>query len=164
MVEAMASPIPYPVLAVLQRCHELESIMGQAYCALADAHAANPRMANLWAKTAKEEENHASQFSLAMSLGGEVMTEAKVDVANLDQAIARAKLFRNESKKGAVRMDDALSKAIELEEEMAGYHLHLAVAFRSGAHEKLFRAMMAADKGHISTLRAELEHLRSSGK
>lgn len=160
----MASPIPFPLLTVLQRCHELELLMGQAYEALARVHAAHPRMRQLWAKTAKEEENHASQFALAMSLGGDVMSSPNVDVGELNQSLLEARSFANEANRGNPRPIDALRKAIELEERMAQFHLHLAVTFQSAAHEKLFRAMMAADKGHISALRAELDELMANEK
>lgn len=160
----MASPIPFPLLTILQHCHELELLMAQAYDALARAHAGQPRMSRLWAKTAKEEENHASQFSLALSLGGDVMSSPKVDPADLNKALQDAKAFVHEAKTHNLPLVDALRKAIELEEQMAQFHLHVAVAFRSGAHEKLFRAMMAADKGHISALRAELDYLVANAK
>jgi rubrerythrin len=164
MLVAMASPIPFPLLTVLKRCHELESLMGQAYDALARAHAGHPRMSKLWAKTAKEEENHASQFSLAMSLGGDVMSSPKVDPKDMNRALHDAQAFLNEAKTSNLRLDDALRKAIKLEKQMAQFHLNLAVTFQSAAHEKLFRAMMASDKGHVSALQAELDYLVANAK
>lgn len=155
----MARPIPYPVLTILQRCHELETTMGQVYTELARAHAAHPRVAALWMKTAKEEANHGSQFSLAQSLGGEVMTSPKVDTGDVDKALKDARTFLQDIKRAAPRVEEALRRAIELEEEMVKFHLHMAVAFESKGHEQLFRAMMAADKGHVTALRAELDHI-----
>ena len=90
------------------------------------------------------------------------MPSAKVELAQVDAAIAAATAFLQQVRGGVVLVDEALRKAIELEEQMAAFHLHVAVAFASSAHEKLFRAMMAADKGHISALRQELDKL--SGK
>ncbi|PKP65540.1 MAG: hypothetical protein CVT85_05595 [Alphaproteobacteria bacterium HGW-Alphaproteobacteria-7] len=158
----MAAPIPYPILSVLRRCHELELLMGKVYSELAAKHAADARVSALWTKTAAEEGNHASQFSLALSLSGDVMSSAKAEVAQVDGAIASANAFLRQVRGGAVQVDEALRKAIELEEQMAALHLHVAVVFASSAHEKLFRAMMAADKGHIAALRQELNTL--SGK
>ncbi len=155
----MPAPIPYPVLSVLRRCHELELLMGKVYVELAAKHASHARVSALWAKTASEEGNHASQFSLALSLSGDVMPSAKVEMARIDDAIASADAFLQQVRGSAVRVDEALRKAIELEEQMAAFHLHAAVVFASSAHQKLFSAMMAADKGHISALREELERL-----
>lgn len=155
----MAAPIPYPVLSVLRRCHELELLMGKVYAELATKHAGHARVSALWTKTAAEEGNHASQFALALSLSGDVVSSAKVDVTQVDGAIASANTFLRQVRGGVVQVDEALRTAIELEEQMAAFHLHVAVAFASSAHEKLFRAMMAADKGHVSALREELDRL-----
>jgi rubrerythrin len=133
--------------------------MGKVYSELATKHAGHARASALWAKTAAEEGNHASQFSLALSLSGDVIPSAKVELAQVDAAIAAATAFLQRVRGGVVLVDEALRKAIELEEQMAAFHLHVSVAFASSAHEKLFRAMMAADKGHISALREELDRL-----
>jgi rubrerythrin len=49
----------------LKLCAEMEREMGALYRDLAAAHAEDPELAQLWFKTAREEDNHARQFELA---------------------------------------------------------------------------------------------------
>jgi rubrerythrin len=155
----MAPPIPYPILSMLRRCHELELLMEQVYSALAKAHGSHTRTAALWLKTSKEEANHASQFSLAMSLSGDVISSTVVETEEIDKAIQEAEEFLREVRKEPPDVETSLRKAIRLEEGMAAFHLHAAVTFESASHAKLFRAMMAADKAHVASLQAELARL-----
>lgn len=146
---------------VLRRCHELELLMEKVYAELATAHASHARAAALWLKTSKEEANHASQVSLAMSLSGDVISSTLVETEEVDKAIVAAKKFLREVRTERPDVVTSLREAIRLEEEMASLHLNAAVRFESLSHAKLFRAMMAADQGHVASLRAELARLEA---
>lgn len=157
----MVPPIPFPILSVLRRCEELELLMEQVYAELATAHASHTQIATLWLKTSKEEANHASQVSLAMSLSGDVISSTVVETEEVDKAIVAAKKFLREVRTERPDVVTALRRAIRLEEEMASLHLNAAVRFESPSHAKLFRAMMAADKAHVAALREELARLEA---
>lgn len=161
MLGVMSTAIPYPILTLLQRCHELEELMGKTYAALARAHAGHQRVAALWAKTAKEEENHAAQFELAMTFRGDMIKALNVQVLSVERAVEQSRAFLDEAQRGKPSIEESLRRAIALEEQMADFHLHMAVTFDSPQHQKLFKAMMASDRGHVESLRKELERVLS---
>ncbi len=151
--------IPFSTLNVLRRCHDLEVLMEKVYRELAQQHADMPSLSALWLKTAAEERNHASQFSLAMSLGGDVVPSSTVDIQQVEDAFSSASALLRRVRSSRLLPREALEIAISLEERFAIFHADAAIAFSSSSHEKLFHAMMAADKQHVDALRPELQRL-----
>ena len=78
------------VLRVLRACRAIELAMAGLYEALAEIHQRDPSMAALWRKTAREETNHAAQFSLLLEAIPETIKESALDaqaLENLHQAV-----------------------------------------------------------------------------
>jgi rubrerythrin len=144
---------------VLVACRAIELAMVGLYEALAELHAHDPGMARLWRKTAREEENHAAQFSLLIEAIPETVQATALDLPALQllgsTVDATTKHFRQRSP--SVR--DALATLVELEVALDRIHAHHALAFTDPRHQRMFAAMMAADAGHVAELRRALSSL-----
>jgi rubrerythrin len=119
-------------------------------------------VATLWRKTAREELNHAAQFTLAIETMSDLIETAVVSATTLD----RVRLaIENTSEEYALTQPsarEALVAAIDFEEAMASLHGDQILVFRDPRGAHLFQAMMAADRGHVAALRAALTGLGSS--
>lgn len=139
----------------LQLCAEMEREMGELYRDFAAAHARDPGLAQLWMKTAREEDNHANQFELALRYGeelGKVLVSADT-VAALVETVREERCRHTGNPPSPT---DALRAAVDLEDRFAHFHMSTITAFRSPNLRKLFEAMMAADREHSDALRGAL--------
>jgi rubrerythrin len=136
-------------------CAVMERDMGALYRELAAAHAHDPAAQRLWAKTAAEEDNHASQFDLARLYGDE-LGEVLVTV---EQATALVALVAEVRRRLAARnatVEEALQVLAEMEERLISFHMASAVTFASPQLRRLFESMMAADQDHVASLKQAL--------
>jgi rubrerythrin len=141
-------------IRVLEICRDVELANAELYKYFAEIFNSQQELAELWRKTAREEENHALQFVLAINLCGEEM----IDSLAVDDSVAKnmlhiVKSLSDEARKNKTSMLDALRTAIKLEENLATFHMTTAVNFVAESHKKLFAAMMKADKNHLADLR-----------
>jgi len=133
--------------------------MAGFYQELAVLHAGDATMANLWKKTAREEMNHAAQFSLLIETMSDTVSAALTDPATLDR-VRRA--IENTVEEYLLRppsVREALVAAIDFEESLGALHADQILVFTHPQCKQLLSAMMAADRGHVSTLRAVLSKL-----
>ena len=139
----------------LQLCAEMEREMAGLYRDFAALHAGDAELAALWLKTAREEDNHAHQFDLALLLKEEIAAAAlSPDEAQALLGVARELRRLNAlNPPGPVK---ALRTAIELEERFGTYHVSTVATFGSPKMRELFESMMAADRDHAEALRAVL--------
>jgi rubrerythrin len=139
----------------LQLCMEMEREMAEMYRDLARLHAADAALSNLWLKTAREEDNHAHQFDLALLYKDEI---ASVLLAP-DEAEALLKVAREMRRRIAESPpspEKSLRTAIELENRFTSYHMSAVATFQTTQLKRLFEAMMAADRDHSEALLAAL--------
>ncbi len=144
------------ILLFLELCGAIELANARLYHTFANFHTADPEIAALWRKAAREEENHAAQFNVAR-LGNAGMvagTNLSLDAVRgmkckIDEVISEAIIQPPTPRR-------ALQIAGELEDSMAELHSVTALVFAHASHKRLFQAMMAADRGHVETLRAAL--------
>ena len=139
----------------LKLCAEMEREMGALYRDLAAAHAEDPELAQLWFKTAREEDNHARQFELAL-LYDEKLGTVLVTSETAKALVGVVPEMRWRLAEGQTSPVKALRTAIELEERFADFHMTTVTTFGTPGLRKLFEAMMAADRDHVAALRAEL--------
>jgi rubrerythrin len=148
----LSSNPPEGLAAVLELCRDIEVECGRLYSLYALGHrAADPKIHELWIKTAKEEAGHADQIRLALRLDGSVngttvaIDEARAMLAHMKQLVA-------DTRRKIPSVPEALQTAIELEKKLSAFHLAQAATFPSGAQRSLFEAMMRADDGHLARL------------
>jgi rubrerythrin len=150
------------VLRVLHACRAIELAMAGLYEALAEIHFRKPSMARLWRKTAREENNHAAQFSLLLEGMPESIQESVIDARALDGLRQAVENTVEEYQLRSPSLREALVAAIDFEEAMDKIHAHQAVIFSDPRCQRMFAAMMAADSGHVLRLRAALRSLRAA--
>lgn len=143
------------LVRLLSICERIELAHARLYALLAELHAVHPELAQLWRKTAREEEGHAAQFKLALSgAGGVVLTTLPTDEAlHLLDAVEKLIPWW---KSQPPTVPDALRTAIQMEEALARVHMNEVALFEREANRKLFSAMMASDQGHVDSLRDAL--------
>jgi rubrerythrin len=144
------------VVALLDTCRAIELAHARVYYRLAELHAAHPTISALWRKTAREEEGHANQFQLGSGGAGGAVTGARVELGHAQQILQAVEnlLVRLQSQSPSVV--EALRLAIRMEEQLAQLHMDQVAIFERESSQKLFKAMMAADNGHIASLREAL--------
>jgi len=159
-MDEIASGTSVDVVRILEICRDVELYVSELYYYFEESFRDTPGMAELWKKTAMEEENHARQFVLAINLRKQDIVHA----VSIDQDSAEAVLIRVKSVYETVRRSrpaivDALRMAIELEEELAEYHMSVLGRFQDKSHKMLFEAMMNHDNGHALELKKAYENV-----
>jgi rubrerythrin len=140
---------------VLEACRKIELRMAKLYDLLADLHAAHEKVRKLWAKTAREEDNHAQQFALLLRRP-DGLPGLRVDGSKAEQALKAVDTIIASYHEKAPSVHEALEAAMTLEHTLAKYHADYAVEFTDEGQRQLFRAMMAADNDHVGALQAAL--------
>lgn len=147
---------------MLSTCRTIELAMGGLYEVLAEIHQRDPSMARLWHKTAREEANHAAQFSLLLDGMSEAVSSTEIDFATLDNLRRAIENTVEEYRLHPPSVREALVAAIDFEEAMDRIHAHQAVNFLDPRCKRMFSAMMAADSGHVIRLRLALHKHRDA--
>lgn len=150
------------ILRVLRACRAIELAMAGLYEALAEIHQRAPSMARLWRKTAREENNHAAQFSLLLEGIPESVQDLAVDARALENLHQAVETTVEEYRLRPPSVREALVAAIDFEEAMDKIHAHQALIFSDPRCQRMLVAMMAADSGHITRLRAALHKVALS--
>jgi rubrerythrin len=157
----MAVDGTYEVRRVLLACRGVELAVAGLYHQLAEQHQSVPSVATLWRKTAREELNHAAQFTLAIETMSDLIETAVVSATRLNRVRLAIENTSEEYALTKPTVREALVAAIDFEEDMAALHGDQILVFRDPRGARLFQAMMAADRGHVAALRAAVTNLRS---
>ncbi len=144
---------------MLTACRSLELSMAGFYEQLATLHDHDHVMARLWKKTAREEMNHAAQFSLLLDTMNDTVAAALVAPSVVDRTRQSIENTIEEYRLHPPSPHEALVAAIDLEEAMADLHADQILVFANPRCKRLLAAMMAADRGHVAALRAALTAL-----
>jgi len=138
----------------LEVCMEIEKLCADLYHYYSEIYQDIPDASGLWKKTALEEENHQKQFELALRLLGE--TEFEVPEESLERAYSVRNKFLNlidHIKSTKPDLLTAVSKAVEMEENLADLHVHTSLNFKEESMQKLFKSMSEADHDHVAALK-----------
>jgi rubrerythrin len=152
----------HEVLEVLTACRGLELAMAGLYEELASLHSHAPSMVRLWRKTAREELNHAAQFNLALDA---MSDEIFASIGDASSLVGIRRAIENTVEEFRLRrpsVREALVAAIDFEVLMNELHADQILVFHDPRCRRLFEAMMAADNGHVDSLRAALNGLDGS--
>jgi rubrerythrin len=137
----------------LDVCMGIEGLCAELYHYYSKIYEDIPEASGLWKKTALEEENHQRQFELVLRLWKE--TEFEVLDGSLKQAYSiQHKLlkFINNIKSTRPELLTAVTKAVEMEENLADLHAYTSLKFREESMQKLFKALSEADRDHVTDL------------
>ncbi len=152
MTEALAGT-KGDVLRILEICREIEECIAELYHYYADIFSDTPDISKLWEKTAREEENHANQFTLAITIYRQgIIQSVNTDLHFAENILDKLKSIYSTVKQSSPTIADALRSAIKLEERLAEYHMSSLAHFQDESYRKLFEAMMKNDQNHIVSL------------
>ena len=155
----MPSEVAQEVFRVLTACRSLELAMAGLYEELAALHDHDPGMERLWKKTAREELNHAAQFTLLIEAMTDTVSATLVAPATLEHVRGAIENTVEEYRLHPPSVREALVAAIDFEESMSTLHADQILVFANPKCRSLLAAMMAADRGHVAALRAALSSL-----
>ncbi len=133
--------------------------MAGLYEELAALHEHDLPAAPLWKKTAREELNHAAQFSLLIETMADTISATLADPTILDRVRRAIENTVEEYRLRPPTVREALVAAIDHEESMAALHADQILVFADPKCKALLAAMMAADRGHVAALRSALSRL-----
>jgi len=151
---ANSAKIDGEIVRVLEVCRDIELSSAELYKYFAKIFCDHEEMAALWYKTAQEEENHAKQFILAITMRREQLVESLViDSGTAESTLNFVRAIYDVVRVNKPSMLEALSSAITLEVNLSKFHMTTAVHFVEKTHRQLFAAMLKADKNHIEALR-----------
>ncbi len=140
-------------MTFLELCIGIESMCADIYHYYSSIHAENPEISKLWKKTALEEENHQRQFGLALRLmnetGFEIMSESLRRAYYIHGKLTS---LRDHVRKNPPDPLTAISKAVEMEEQLSDMHAHTAIKFKEESIRQLFQSLSDADSNHVSEL------------
>lgn len=149
------------ILGILELGQRLELAMAELYLVLERVHRESTSIAALWRKTAREETQHAAQYRLAMGSANAMISGVSADWSAAQAMVQEITTLAQRYASDPPPISAALESAIRLEESLAHLHLDRACRFTKPAHQRLFRAMMAADQEHVESLRAALSRFRA---
>lgn len=150
----------FDLVRVMEICRDIELWCAELYKFYADHFKDNPAIADLWQKTADEEENHANQFTLAIKLGKQGAVEGvMMDPYKAENALHVIKSIYDGVRHTKPGLEDALRSAIKLEHKLSEFHSVAVTCFTDESFKKMFMAMMKADDYHIGKLQAAYEKI-----
>lgn len=144
---------------VLSLCKDIEEICAELYFCYARHFSGDAGAVALWEKTGHEEEHHARTIRLAMS-------RPEMELTGRDYPLERYRQMERAMRDALLRarketpdLATALRTAIELEYQLAEFHLTSVVEFKNTAEERLFATLSQGDKTHITALEEALARL-----
>ncbi len=144
---------------LLEKCREVELLCNELYVYFAGLYSDNEDAVGLWTKTAAEEENHASQFTMAIRLINNMPCTILVDATRIESVILQFRNMLAKVKLAPPKLEDALHSSIKLEKHLAEFHVDCVAMFEDDSHRKMFNAMMSSDYEHIESLQAAYDRL-----
>lgn len=137
----------------LNECQRIESMMGDVYRKLADAPRYSQRLRNLFARLARDEDDHARELALAKRLPKEIFFDGPtISGEKLDDLLELTVRFRKIADAPPVSEEQILKVAREMEMEFLALHLLSAVRFRDDRLAGLFNGLAREDKEHLAEL------------
>jgi len=141
------------IVQILEICRDIELCCAEIYNYYADLFMHTSEISDLWKKTANEEENHANQFSLAITLHKKgVIENTSIDSDKAETTLKNIKIIYEGVKRNKPRLTDALRIAIQLEEKLSDFHTTAVANFVDESFKNMFTAMMKADNYHLDKL------------
>ena len=144
----------------LEVCIGIEGLCADLYHYYSEIYVDIPEASQFWKKTALEEENHKRQFEMALRLMNE--SEFEVTKDGLKRAYAvQYKLLKliDHVKVNQPELLTAVSKAVDMEGQLAELHAHTSLLFKEKSMHTLFRSLSEADQGHVSDMQRYLNIL-----
>lgn len=138
-------------------CARIEAHCAELYHFYSDLFHENDEVAQLWKKTALEEENHKRQFELAGRLRDDGIFEIEADFAKTYRIYHKLGNLLNHVRKNNPDLITALTKAIEMEEYLSDLHMESSVRFNDISVKEMFQAMRDFDQDHIKSLSLQLK-------
>ena len=137
-------------------CARIEAMTAELYHYYSELFQDDADVAQLWKKTALEEENHQRQFELAIRLYDDAEFELKADLVRTHRIYHKLKNLLEHVRTTPPDMETAFSKAIELEEYLASLHMDSSVHFGNPSIQKMFQSFSDFDQDHVKALRHQL--------
>lgn len=150
------------ILNVLHMCAEIESTLAQVYEFFTIAYPNNQEIARLFAKTAAEERNHEYQFKLAMKSLAPLISDLNLSRQEAERHLVYTRNILLQVQERTPPVEEALRISINCETIFSRFHMDTAVRFSDTAGASLFKAMMAADDEHASSLKKALDKLKKT--
>ncbi|GFE61229.1 hypothetical protein [Geobacter sp. AOG2] len=138
---------------IFEICAKIEAQTAELYHYYSELFHENPDAAQLWHKTAIEEENHLRQFELADRLYRKADFALAVDTDRAERVCHKLGALLSHVRQQPPDLETALVRAIEMEESLADLHVESVVRFTDGSIQKIFRAMMSFDQEHVQSLK-----------
>jgi rubrerythrin len=148
----MERPLSGEELRIFEICRQIELVNAEIYLYFVEIFSDIPWCAELWGKTAREEQNHAAQFELAMKMKRGVIESVVIDKETAANALKVTESILAEVKGQHLSLEDALRASIKLEIHLAEFHMDCITIFKEESFAKMFKAMMAADEYHLKAL------------
>jgi rubrerythrin len=137
---------------ILEKCREIELLSRDLYTCFAKTYVDSDEAVRLWHKTAREEQNHADQFSLALKLRKGLQIRTGISQEKADDIIKKLQITINKVTQTPLPLIKALDFAVRLEHLLAELHLSCIAEFSDPSFQSLFNAMMSSDQEHIASL------------
>lgn len=139
---------------LLEKCRDIELLSRDLYYVFAETYADSAEADSLWRKTAREEQNHADQFTLALKLRSGLHLRTGISLEKADSLIQKLQNTLAKVVHTPLTLLEALAFAVKLERFLAGLHLACMAEFSDESFSRLFNAMMSSDQDHIASIEA----------
>ena len=148
-------------LNTLRICAEIEEECANIYWYFSGLFKHDLHAEAIWHKIAREEENHAAQFKLAINIKGTGMSSIAMDEGEAKSMLNKIRSIHDHVRNSPLSQTDALIIAIKAEEALSLYHVADIVDFSDKQLQELFISMKNADIEHTETLQREYNKLVS---
>lgn len=149
---------------ILEKCREIELLSRDLYTCFAGTYVDSAEAVRLWHKTAREEQNHADQFSLALKLRKGLQLQTGISQKKADDIIQKLQVTIAKVTLTPLSLMMALEFAVKLEHLLAELHLSCIADFSDLSFQGLFNAMMSSDQDHVASLEALLAKLSNGAR
>jgi rubrerythrin len=144
------------VVDLIEACIAVENAAHKLYSVLAAVHSDDSEISALWMKMAREEQNHAAQFKLALGNAAAMVKTVAVDPEAAEKLRQEVLALADRYVASPPTVAEALTAAAGFEDALANIHMDRVASFADQSYKTLFKAMMAADKDHFGCLKKAL--------
>jgi rubrerythrin len=144
---------------LLENCIQIERNVGQIYSIFMDQQSSCPEYAQLWEKTAQEENNHEQQFILAKRLACCMKTDTTDSAQPSNELVKKLVALKVRVAEIPLSPSESLRLAIDMEEKLAAFHMSQMHIFSDESTNNLFKSMMNNDNDHLKALKKAFDLL-----
>jgi len=141
----------------LTACEEIENTVARIYHELSLCPAFDAQLRSIWVKMAREEEEHAMQFTFALRLGAARIIEgSRLPRERIRELLERARSLLESVRSVPLSEEEVIRISLHLEQDFLDVHISASAVFHEPDMHEMFKRLAKGDEAHVTALKQYL--------